>query len=59
VVLQKIERNGVQIDAALLETQSAELARASPNWKPRPTSWPSSRSTSARPSRSAKSSSRS
>jgi len=25
VVLQKIERNGVQIDAALLETQSAEL----------------------------------
>jgi DNA polymerase-1 len=57
VVLQKIERNGVLIDADAAGVQSGELACASWNSSSRPTSWPAARSTSVRPSRSARSSS--
>ena len=58
VVLQKIERNGVLIDAALLDVQSAELgARIMELEAEGATNWPAARSTSARRSRSARSSS--
>jgi DNA polymerase-1 len=57
IVLQKIERNGVLIDAAKLEAQSRELGARLVELEARPTKWPAARSTSARRNRSARSSS--
>jgi DNA polymerase-1 len=58
-VLQKIERNGVLIDAGLLDIQSAELGARIVELEARAHELAGSRSTSVRPSRSARSSSRS
>jgi DNA polymerase I len=57
-VLSRMERTGVALDPERLHAQSRELAERIRELEARPSSWPGASSTSARPSSSARSSSR-